>query len=49
MPEAHNAMDYVRKIDPTLTVKRLEDWIFVQPDDFALIREGIRSAGLPEG
>jgi TolB-like protein len=46
--EAKIALTYVQKIDPTLTIQRLDDWIFVQPKDMALITEGLRLAGLPE-
>jgi hypothetical protein len=37
MPEARNVICYVRKINQTQMVRRLEEWILIQPDHFALI------------
>ena len=46
--EARKAMHHVRRLDPTLRISRLHDWLLVQPKDFAVAEEGLRRAGLPE-
>ena len=46
--EARQAMHHVRRLDPTLRVGKLDDWLLVQPKDFAVAAEGLRRAGLPE-
>lgn len=49
MDEAREAMAHVRRLDPTLRVGVLNDWLLVRrPQDFALASEGMRIAGLPE-
>jgi hypothetical protein len=46
--EARQAMHHVRRLDPTLRIGKLDDWLLVQPKDFAVAVEGLRRAGLPE-
>jgi TolB-like protein len=46
--EARQAMHHVRRLDPTLRISKLDDWLLVQPKDFAVAEEGLRRAGLPE-
>ncbi|WFU13987.1 winged helix-turn-helix domain-containing tetratricopeptide repeat protein [Bradyrhizobium sp. CB3481] len=46
--EARQAMHHVRRLDPTLRIGKLDDWLLVQPKDFAVAAEGLRRAGLPE-
>jgi hypothetical protein len=41
-------MHHVRRLDPTLRIGTLDDWLLVQPKDFAVAAEGLRRAGLPE-
>lgn len=49
MDEAREAMAHVRRLDPTLRVGVLNDWLLVRrSQDFALASEGMRMAGLPE-
>lgn len=49
MDEAREAMAHVRRLDPTLRVGVLQDWLLVRrPQDFELAAEGMRMAGLPE-
>jgi TolB-like protein len=46
---AREAMGHVRRLDPTLRVGVLGDWLLVRrPQDFALASEGLRIAGMPE-
>jgi tetratricopeptide (TPR) repeat protein len=47
--EARQAMQHLRRLDPTLRLSNLRDWIPVQrPEDFAKLADGLRIAGLPE-
>lgn len=47
--EAERAMHHVRKLDPSLRISNLKDWLpFQQPKDLATFAEGMRKAGLPE-
>jgi TolB-like protein len=47
--EAQRAMHHVRKLDPSLRVSNIRDWLpFLRPDDLATFAEGLRRAGLPE-
>lgn len=47
--DARNAMVHVRRLDPTLRLSNLDDWLLVRrPQDFAMASEGLRMAGLPE-
>jgi hypothetical protein len=49
MEEAREAMGHVRRLDPTLRLSNIDDWLLVRrPQDFALASEGLRKAGLPE-
>jgi TolB-like protein/tetratricopeptide (TPR) repeat protein len=49
MDEAHQAMSDLRRLDPTLRVSNLEDWLpFHRQDDLAIFADGLRKAGLPE-
>jgi tetratricopeptide (TPR) repeat protein len=48
MTEAREAMSHVRRLDPTLRLGNLDDWLLVRrPQDFALASDGLRLAGLP--
>ena len=47
--EARAAMEHVRRLDPSLNLRNIDDWLLVRrPEDFALASEGLRRAGLPE-
>ena len=49
MTKARQAMDDVRRLDPTLRVSVLDDWLLVRrPQDFARAADGLRLAGLPD-
>jgi TolB-like protein len=49
MEAAREAMGHVRRLDPTLRLSNIDDWLLVRrPQDFALASEGLRKAGLPE-
>ena len=49
MDEARRAMEHVRRIDPTLRISNVEDWVVLRrPEDLATFVEGLRRAGLPE-
>lgn len=46
---AREAMEHVRRLDPSLNLGNIADWLLVRrPQDFALASEGLRLAGLPE-
>ncbi len=47
--EAQHAMRSVRRLDPTLRVSRIKDWLlFHRRENLAVLTEGLRQAGLPE-
>jgi TolB-like protein/Tfp pilus assembly protein PilF len=47
--EARRAMDHLRKLDPTLRISGLRDWLSIRrPEDLAVFADGLRRAGLPE-
>jgi TolB-like protein len=47
--EARQAMNHVRRLDPTLRISNLQEWVLLRrPKDFASLVEGLRRAGLPE-
>jgi TolB-like protein len=47
--EAQRAMNHFRKLDPTLRVSRLTDWLpFHHPEHLSLFADGLRKAGLPD-
>jgi tetratricopeptide (TPR) repeat protein len=49
MDEAQQAMIHVRRLDPTLRLSNIDDWLLVRrSQDFARAAEGLRKAGLPE-
>jgi TolB-like protein len=49
MDEARQAMQHVRRLDPTLRISNVEDWVVLRrPGDLATFVEGLRRAGLPE-
>jgi TolB-like protein/Flp pilus assembly protein TadD len=49
MTEARRAMVEVRRLDPTLRVGNLDDWLLVRrPQDFEMAVDGLRLAGLPD-
>ena len=47
--EAQRAMNHLRRLDPTLCVSSLADWLpFHRPEDLTTFADGLRRAGLPE-
>jgi TolB-like protein len=47
--EARRALEHVRRIDATLRISNVADWVVLrQPEDLATFVEGLRQAGLPE-
>jgi TolB-like protein len=47
--EAEKAMHHVRKLDPSLRLSNIKDWLpFMRPDDLATFSDGLRKAGLPD-
>lgn len=47
--EAEKAMHHVRKLDPSLRLSTIKDWLpFLRADDLVTFSEGLRKAGLPE-
>ncbi len=47
--EAQRAMNHLRRLDPTLRVSSLADWLPIhRPKDLATFADGLRRAGLPE-
>jgi TolB-like protein len=47
--QARRAMDELRKLDPTLRVSNLGDWLPIhRSEHLALFADGLRKAGLPE-
>ena len=49
MDEARRALQHLRRLDPTLRISNVEDWVVLRrPEDLATFVEGLRSAGLPE-
>src|SRR5262245_33986505 len=49
MDDARRALHHVRRIDPTLRISNVDDWVVLRrPEDLATFVAGLRSAGLPE-
>ena len=47
--EAQRAVSHLRKLDPTIRVSRIKEWLpFLRPEDAALFADGLRKAGLPD-
>ena len=47
--EGRRAMDHLRKLDPTLRISGLKDWLSIRrAEDLAVFADGLRRAGLPE-
>jgi TolB-like protein len=47
--EARQALQHVRRLDPTLRIANVEAWVVLRrPEDLATFVEGLRKAGLPE-
>ncbi|MBY0561964.1 winged helix-turn-helix domain-containing protein [Hyphomicrobium sp.] len=47
--EARRAMDNLHQLDPALRISNLKDWLPIhRPEDFAILADGLRKAGLPE-
>jgi TolB-like protein len=47
--EARRAMQHLRRLDPTLRIANLRDWLSIRrPEDLATLADGLRRAGLPE-
>jgi TolB-like protein len=48
LAEARRAIEHVRRIDATLRISNVEDWVVLRrPEDLATFVEGLRRAGLP--
>jgi len=46
--EAARAMQHLRRLDPTLRISNLREWIPIRrPQDLAAFAEGLKKAGLP--
>ena len=49
LDEARRAMEHLRKLDPTLRIANLRDWLPIhRAEDLAVFADGLRKAGLPE-
>ncbi|MCK9606372.1 MAG: winged helix-turn-helix domain-containing protein [Methylomonas sp.] len=49
MDEARRAMRHLRRLDASLRIANLKDWLPIhRPQDFATLADGLRRAGLPE-
>ncbi len=49
MDEARRAMRHLRRLDASLRISNLKDWLPIhRPQDFAMFADGLRRAGLPE-
>jgi TolB-like protein len=47
--EARRAMQHVRRLDPTLRISEVAEWVVLRrPEDLATFVAGLRKAGLPE-
>ena len=47
--EARPAMQHLRRLDPSLRVSNLGDWLPIhRPEDLTTFADGLRQAGLPE-
>lgn len=47
--EAHQAIDRLRRLQPSASISNLGDWLpFLPPDDLPRFLDGLRKAGLPE-
>ena len=47
--EARPAMQHLRRLDPSLRVSNLGDWLPIhRPEDLTTFADGLRRAGLPE-
>jgi hypothetical protein len=47
--KAKGAMQHVRRLDPTLRLSNVEEWVVLRrPEDLAAFVQGLRRAGLPE-
>jgi TolB-like protein len=47
--EGRKAMEHLRKLDPSLRISNLRDWLPIRrAEDFATFADGLRRAGLPE-
>jgi hypothetical protein len=49
MNEARGALLHMRRLDPTMRLSNVEDWVVLRrAEDLATFVEGLRRAGLPE-
>jgi TolB-like protein/Tfp pilus assembly protein PilF len=49
MDEARRAMRHLRRLDSSLSISNLNEWLPIhRPQDFAMLADGLRRAGLPE-
>ncbi len=47
--EAVRAMCHLRRLDPTLRISSLKEWLPIRrPEDLATLADGLRKAGLQE-
>ncbi|HWK32890.1 MAG TPA: CadC-family transcriptional regulator, partial [Hyphomicrobium sp.] len=47
--EARRAMKHLRKLDPSLRISNIGDWLPIRrPEDLSLFADGLRKAGLPD-
>ncbi|MEP9376941.1 winged helix-turn-helix domain-containing protein [Aquabacter sp. CN5-332] len=47
--QAQRAMAHVRRLDPSLRISNIQDWLPIhRPEDLAIFASGLRKAGLPE-
>jgi TolB-like protein len=47
--QAQRAMDHLRRLDPALRISNIKDWLPIhRSEDFAILADGLRKAGLPE-
>jgi hypothetical protein len=47
--DARRAMDHLRRLDSTLRISNLRDWLPIhRPEDLATFAAGLRRAGLPD-
>ena len=49
MNEAKAAMQHVRRLDPTMRISNVADWVVLRrSEDLPTFVEGLRKAGLPD-
>jgi hypothetical protein len=49
MEEAQRAMRECRRLNPTLRISNLDQWVLLRrPQDLTMLADGLRKSGLPE-